>query len=98
MHDGEAARPIARLVASDEAPIRTANLPALTALPSNGLPARLDLKSALRVDLPIGGDPGDWLTPATFAATTAPAFRAKTGRAILLSLINRAPTTSVFHL
>ena len=98
MHDGEAARPIARLVTSDEAPIRTANLSAPTALPSNGLPARLDLKSALRVDLPIGGDPRDWVTPATFAATTAPAFRAKTGRAIVLSLTNRAPTTSVFHL
>jgi FtsP/CotA-like multicopper oxidase with cupredoxin domain len=98
MHDGEAARPIARLVTSDQAPIRTENLPAPTALPSNGLPARLDLKSALRVDLPIGGDPKDWLTPDTFKATTPPAFRAKAGRAIVLSLINRAQTTSVFHL
>jgi FtsP/CotA-like multicopper oxidase with cupredoxin domain len=98
MHDGEAARPIARLVTSDEAPIRREMLPPPAALPSNGLPARLDLKSALRVDLPIGGDPKDWLTPATFAATTPPAFRTKAGRAVVLSLINRAPTTSVFHL
>ena len=98
MHDGDAARPIARLVTSDEAPIRTANLPAATALPSNGLPARLDLKSALRVDLPIGGDPKDWLTPDTFKPTTPPAFRAKAGRAVVLSLTNRAQTTSVFHL
>lgn len=98
MHDGEAARPIGTLVTSDEAPIRREMLPAPTALPSNGLPARLDLKSALRVDLPIGGDPRDWLTPDTFKATTPPAFRAKAGRAVVLSLINRAQTTSVFHL
>jgi FtsP/CotA-like multicopper oxidase with cupredoxin domain len=98
MHDGEAARTIARLVVSDEAPIRRETLPPPAALPSNGLPARLDLKSALRVDLPIGGDSKDWLTPATFEATTPPAFRAKAGRAVVLSLINRAPTTSVFHL
>jgi FtsP/CotA-like multicopper oxidase with cupredoxin domain len=98
MHDGEAARPVARLVVSDEAPIRSAMLPPPTALPSNGLPARLDLKGALRVDLAIGGDPKDWLTPATFTATAPPAFRTKAGRAVVLSLINRAPTTSVFHL
>jgi FtsP/CotA-like multicopper oxidase with cupredoxin domain len=98
MHDGEAARPIAQLVTSGEAPIRRETLPAPSALPSNGLPARLDLKSALRIDLPIGGDPNNWLTPDTFKATTPPAFRAKTGRAVVLSLINRAPTTSVFHL
>jgi FtsP/CotA-like multicopper oxidase with cupredoxin domain len=98
MHDGEAARPIAQLVTSDEAPIRSAMLPPPVALPSNGLPSRLDLKSALRIDLPIGGDPKDWLTPATFAAAAPPAFRAKAGRAVVLSLINRAQTTSVFHL
>lgn len=98
MHDGEAARPIAQLVAtSDEAPIRREILPSPTALPSNGLPARLDLKRALRVDLPIG-DPRDWLTPDAFKATTPPAFRAKAGRAAVLSLINRAQATTVFHL
>jgi len=98
MHDGEAARPIARLVVSDEPPIRTENLPAAPALPSNGLPARLDLKSALRVDLPFGGEPKDWLRPATFAGSTPPAFRVKAGRTVVLSLTNRAGRTSVFHL
>ena len=98
MHDGEAARPIARLVLSDEAPIRAENLPAALALPSNGLPAHLDLKGALRIDLAFGGEPKDWLRPATFAATTPPAFRVKAGRTVVLSLINRAQTTSVFHL
>jgi FtsP/CotA-like multicopper oxidase with cupredoxin domain len=98
MHDGETARPIARLAMPDPTPARAATLPAPTALPSNGLPVRLDLKNALRVDLPFGGDAKDWLTPAAFAATATPAFRAKTGRAVVLSLINRASTTSTFHL
>jgi FtsP/CotA-like multicopper oxidase with cupredoxin domain len=52
----------------------------------------------MRVDVPLGGDPKDWLSPAAFVATVAPAFRIKTGRTVVLSLINRAPTTSVFHL
>jgi FtsP/CotA-like multicopper oxidase with cupredoxin domain len=98
MHDGEAARPIARLVSSNEAPVRNEILPAAPALPSNGLPARLDLKGALRIDLPFGGEQKDWLRPTIFTATTPPAFRAKTGRTIVLSLINRAQMTSVFHL
>ena len=98
MHDGEAARPIARLLLSDDAPARTENLPPAPALPSNGLPAHLDLKNALRIDLPFGGDQKDWLRPAAFAATAPPAFRAKTGRTVVLSLINRATLTSVFHL
>jgi FtsP/CotA-like multicopper oxidase with cupredoxin domain len=98
MHDGETARPIAQLVVSNEAPVRSATLPAPTALPSNGLPAKLELKGALRVDLPFGGDAKDWLPPAMFTAATAPAFRAKPGRTVVMSLINRASTTSVFHL
>jgi FtsP/CotA-like multicopper oxidase with cupredoxin domain len=98
MHDGDAARPIAQLVTSDEAPIRAEALPPPTALPSNGLPLRLELKGALRVDLPFGGNQTDWMPPATFAATTSPAFRVKTARTAVLSLINRAQTTSVFHL
>jgi FtsP/CotA-like multicopper oxidase with cupredoxin domain len=97
MHDGEAARPIAQLIMSGEAPIRAETLPMPGALPSNGLPAKLDLKSALRVDLAFGGDTKDWLPPATFT-TTAPAFRAKAGRVVVLSLTNRATTTSTFHL
>jgi FtsP/CotA-like multicopper oxidase with cupredoxin domain len=98
LHDGEAARPVAQLVPSDAPPIRTEALPAAAALPSNGLPSRLDLRGALRADLPVGGDQASWLAPAKFSATTAPAFRAKAGRTVVLSLTNRARTTSVFHL
>ena len=67
-------------------------------MPSNGLPDKLDLKGALRVDLPLNGARSDWIAPATFAATTAPAFRAKAGRTVVLALGNRADKASVFHL
>ena len=98
LHDGEAARAIARLVTSSEPPIRAERLSPAPALPSNGLPLRLELKTALRVDLAIGDDHGPWPASATFAASMPPAFRVKAGRAVVVSLINRAPTTSVFHL
>jgi FtsP/CotA-like multicopper oxidase with cupredoxin domain len=98
MHDGETARPIARLVASGEPPVRSENLPPPAALPSNNPPTHLDLRAALRVDLPFGGDTKDWIRPAGFAATATPAFRVKAGRTVVLSLTNRAATASVFHL
>jgi FtsP/CotA-like multicopper oxidase with cupredoxin domain len=103
LHDGKAPRPIARLIVSNEPPIRDAPLPAAPPLPSNGLPAHLDLKNALRVDLTLGartlsGPQADWVAPASFANTAAPAFRAKTGRTVVLALTNRADIPAVFHL
>ena len=90
LHDGTEARPIARLVGSKEPPFRTAPLAAAPPLPSNGLPARLDLKGALRVDLPLSGPQADWVTPAAFTPSAPPAFRAKAGRIVVLTLTNRA--------
>jgi FtsP/CotA-like multicopper oxidase with cupredoxin domain len=103
LHDGKAPRPIARLVASHEPPIRDAPLPVAAPLPSNGLPMQLDLKNALRVDLTLsgrtpGGSPADWTAPASFANSAAPAFRARTGRTVVLALTNRADIPGVFHL
>jgi FtsP/CotA-like multicopper oxidase with cupredoxin domain len=98
LHDGNEARPIARLVGSDQPPIRSAPLPPAPPLPSNGLPAQLDLKNALRVDLTLGGPRSDWVRPADFAASSSPAFRAKAGRTVVLALANRADIASVFHL
>ncbi len=98
LHDGTEPRPIARLVYSNDAPIRDAPLPAAAALPSNGLPAQLDLKNALRIGLTLGGAQTDWVTPATFTPTAAPAFRAKPGRTVVLALTNRAEIATVFHL
>jgi FtsP/CotA-like multicopper oxidase with cupredoxin domain len=98
LHDGKDARPIARLVTSREPPLREAALPAAPPLPSNGLPNRLDLKNALRVDLTLGGSQAEWVAPRSFASSAAPAFRAKTGRTVVLGLTNRGEIAEVFHL
>ena len=98
MHDGREPRPIGHLVVSNDPPMRNSVLPPARPLPSNGLPARLDLKTALRVDLPLGGPQTDWVAPARFAANSAPAFRANASRTIVLGLTNHAEITTVFHL
>jgi FtsP/CotA-like multicopper oxidase with cupredoxin domain len=98
LHDGKEARPIARLVTSNESPLRAAPLPPAPPLPSNGLPPQLDLKNAQRFDLMLGEPQAGWVTPASFAMSAAPAFRAKTGRTVVLALTNRAASATVFHL
>jgi FtsP/CotA-like multicopper oxidase with cupredoxin domain len=98
LHDGKEARPIARLVTSSEPPLRATPLPPALPLPSNGLPAQLDLKNAVRAELILGGSASDWVAPVRFATSAAPAFRARSGRAVVLALINRAEIATVFHL
>jgi FtsP/CotA-like multicopper oxidase with cupredoxin domain len=101
LHDGKAPHTIGRLVMSSDAPLRNALLPPAKALPSNGLPPQLELKSALRFELAWGGASGvqpDWILPAGLTATTAPTFRIKAGRVVVLALTNRALTPTVFHL
>ena len=71
LHDGKQAHPIGTLAISGYMDRRAPLVPA-PPLPSNGLPAQLDLKSALRVDLTLGGPPSDWVTPANFAAIRRP--------------------------
>jgi len=98
LHDGKEARPIARLIVSNEPAIRNAPLPPAPPLPSNGLPAQLDLKNAVRADLTLGGPQADWVTPPNFAKSAVPAFRAKAARTVVLALTNRAEIAAVFHL
>jgi FtsP/CotA-like multicopper oxidase with cupredoxin domain len=98
LHDGTQAHPIARLVGSREPPVRSAPLAAALPLPSNGLPDRLDLRTALRVDLPLNGPQAGWIAPATFSTSAAPAFKAKPGRVVVLAITNRADKAIVFHL
>ena len=98
LHDGKEARLIGKYFVSNDPPIRPAPLPPAPPLPSNGLPERLDLKGATRVDLTLGGASGDWAAPANFTATAPPAFRTKAGRTVVLALTNRAAITTVFHL
>jgi FtsP/CotA-like multicopper oxidase with cupredoxin domain len=96
LHDGKDPRPVARLATSTEPPVRASPLPPATPLPPNGLPAQLDLRNALRVDLPLGS--AEWVRPANFAVTAAPAFHAKAGRVVVLALSNRAGIATVLHL
>ncbi len=98
LHDGKEARPVAQLVVSKEPPLRDAALPAAPPLPSNGLPAQLDLKGALRSELTLGVSSVDWVRPVDFGHSTAPAFRARAGRTVVLALTNRADRPVVFHL
>jgi FtsP/CotA-like multicopper oxidase with cupredoxin domain len=95
LHDGKDARVIAKLVVSSEPPARPAPLPPAPPLPSNGLPAQLDLKSALRVDVGLQGN--EWL-PSADITKAAQAFSVKAGRVVVLALNNRAATATVFHL
>jgi len=98
LHDGKGARPIGRLIVANAPSIRPAPLPPAPPLPSNGLPERIELKSATRVELALGGPSGEWIAPASFAVSTPPAFRVKAGRTVVLALTNRAPIATVFHL
>jgi len=98
LHDGKDARPIARLVTSREPPVRPAPLPPAPALPSNDLPAQLDLKGALRVDLALSGSEAGWVMPANFGTAAAPAFRAKHGRTVVLAITNPGSVAAVLHL
>ncbi|WP_076857760.1 multicopper oxidase family protein [Bradyrhizobium mercantei] len=97
LHDGKQARPVGKLIVSNEPPVRPAPFPPAPPLPGNDMPAQLDLKSAARFDLPLG-TPTEWFRPADFKPTTAPAFQAKAGRPVVLALTNRGLIASVFHL
>ena len=98
LHDGKQAHPIGKLSVSGEPPVRPAPLPPAPPLPSNGLPERLGLKDATRVDLTLGGPPTEWGAPADFSNSSPPAFRAKAGHTVVLALTNQAAIATVFHL
>jgi FtsP/CotA-like multicopper oxidase with cupredoxin domain len=96
LHEGRQARTIGFIIVSRDPPARAAPLPPPPPLPSNGLPARLDLKNALRAELALSGP--EWTVIASLAASPQPAFRAKAGRIVVLALTNRAGVATVFRL
>ena len=97
LHDGTAPRTIARLVMSNDAPLRAAPLPQAAAFPPGNLPARLNLQGALRSDLSL--DPkAQWTTPGDVNASTAPAYRVKRGRTVVMAITNPAAAPIVFRL
>ncbi|MCP3389317.1 multicopper oxidase domain-containing protein [Bradyrhizobium sp. CCGB12] len=97
LHDGKEARQIGKLAISGYRE-RRAPLFEPQPLPSNDLPEKLDLKGALRFDVALGAADAGWIRPASFSTASAPAFRAKAGRTVVLALKNPAPVTTIFHL
>jgi hypothetical protein len=97
LHDGKEGRQVGSLVISGKQERRVPLAPPQP-LPSNDLPDRLDLKGALRFDVALGAPDAGWIRPANFSTSSAPAFRAKAGRTIVLALKNPGPVASVFHL
>ena len=96
LHEGRQARTLGFIIVSRETPARAAPLPPPAPLPSNGLPARLDLKNALRADLALTGP--EWTVIASLVGSPQPAFHAKAGRIVVLALTNRAEVATVFRL
>ncbi|MCS3730188.1 multicopper oxidase family protein [Bradyrhizobium betae] len=97
LHDGKEARSIGKLTISG-GPDRRVPLRPPERLPPNDLPEKLDLRAALRFDVALGAPDAGWTRPASFSVASAPAFRTKPGRTVVLALKNPAPVTSVFHL
>lgn len=97
LHDGKQMHPIGHLTISGKLERRAA-LPPPQPLPSNDLPEKLDLKGALRFDVALGALDAGWTRTANFSTDSAPAFRAKAGRTVVLAVTNPAPIATVFHL
>jgi len=96
LHEGRQARTLGFIIVSREPPARAAPLPPPPPLPSNGLPAQLDLRNALRADLALSGP--EWIDTSKLANSPQPAFRAKAGRIVVLALTNRTEAATVFRL
>lgn len=97
LHDGAKARRVGTLTVSGTLERRAPLLPA-EPLPPNSLPEKFDLRGALRFDVALGATDAGWTRPAAFSTASAPAFRARAGRTVVLALRNPAPATAVFHL
>lgn len=97
LHDGKDAHTVGKLAISGYVDRRAPLQPAAP-LPSNGLPAQLDLRSAQRFEIVLGGPAVDWNSAEKFTISAAPSFRVKAGRPVVLALTNRAAIATVFHL
>jgi hypothetical protein len=97
LHNGREARSIGRLVVAKQPPYDRQPCPRRHPLPSSGLPAQIDLKSALRLDLTLGAAQTGWIRPENFGASAAPAFRPKqaTPSASLTACAAAGPRRSV---
>ncbi len=93
LEDAGAGRPIVSLVYTGE-PVRSAPLPEPKPLPPNPLPARLDLRNAVRHDLPL-----DSLVPLPAPLhERPPLLTVRRGRIVVLAINNRSEATQTVHL
>jgi hypothetical protein len=102
LHDGTSARSIGQLTCENTGSLRAAPLDPPAPLPGNGLPERIPLGSAQRVELALDSKPGgstsDWQRPVDLTLAAAPAFRSKRGATVVLTLVNPGTTAATFHL
>lgn len=95
LFDGSGPKRIGQLVYADTAPARAQILPAADPLPD--VPIKLELASALRAQIDLGGS--DWpLANDLVAKRPPPLFRVGRGRTVLLTLSNRTTLPTTFHL
>jgi FtsP/CotA-like multicopper oxidase with cupredoxin domain len=87
LHDGIKPHTIGRLIVTG-APVRVEPLPPPAPLPTDGLPATLDLARAVRVTLDVAAGSG----------AEAPAFTLKRGQVAVLALKNDGPQPAIVAL
>jgi FtsP/CotA-like multicopper oxidase with cupredoxin domain len=90
LQDGDADRPIGRLVYAARAPARAEPRREARPLPANPLPERMDFRGALRIDLPL-----DAARETDMPAR--PLFSVKRGRTVQFAIKNGASDPSVLH-
>ena len=96
IYDGAKPTQIAQLISS-EAPVRAAPLPAAAALSSAHLPAQLELKNAMRVDVQLDAK-APWTAPGEFTTAAAPLVQVKRARAVVMTITNPEKTITAFRL
>ena len=95
LFDGGGPKRIGQFVYAKDTPARENILP--PAQPLADVPIKLELASAHRAQLDLGGS--DWLAAKEFTAKQpTPLFRAKRGGTVLLTLTNRTTLPATFHL
>lgn len=94
LFDGSGPKRVGQLVYANTAPARAQMLPA--AEPLADVPVKLELASAQRVPIDLGGS--DWPLASEFVEKRPPPlFRTKRGRTVQLTLTNRTALPATFH-
>ena len=97
IYDGAKPTQIAQLSVANDAPLRATPLPAAAALSSTQLPAQLDLKNAMRVEVQLDAK-APWIQPAEFITAMPPVVQAKRSRVVVMAITNPTKTITAFRL